>query len=155
VDARPTPCLDLELLCGGTRSLGCRQRPPDPPRERLRTHRWGHFFGAPLGYLIFLLGSRRHIHHQHENIDGGPPGGAEAEGPGAPTINVKTSTAGPREVPELKVWERHHQRENVDGRPSGGAGAEGLGAPTINVKTLTVGPREVPELKVQERSSSM
>jgi hypothetical protein len=24
VDARPAPCLDLELVCGGTRSLGCR-----------------------------------------------------------------------------------------------------------------------------------
>jgi hypothetical protein len=25
VDARSTPCLNLELICGGTRSLGCRQ----------------------------------------------------------------------------------------------------------------------------------
>jgi hypothetical protein len=25
VDARPTTCLDLELICGGTRSSGCRQ----------------------------------------------------------------------------------------------------------------------------------
>jgi hypothetical protein len=25
VDARPAPCLDLELVCGGTRSSGCRQ----------------------------------------------------------------------------------------------------------------------------------
>jgi hypothetical protein len=37
-------------------------------------------------------------HHQRENIDG-------ADGPGAPPINVKTSTAGPREVPELKIRE--------------------------------------------------
>jgi hypothetical protein len=51
MNARPTPCLDLELVCGGTRSSGCRQRPPGPPQERLRTHRWGQFFGAPLGYL--------------------------------------------------------------------------------------------------------
>jgi hypothetical protein len=35
VDARPVPCLDLELICEGTRSSGCRQRPPVPPRERL------------------------------------------------------------------------------------------------------------------------
>jgi hypothetical protein len=35
VDARPAPCLDLELVCGGTRSSGCRQRPPGPPWERL------------------------------------------------------------------------------------------------------------------------
>jgi hypothetical protein len=41
-------------------------------------------------------------HHQHENIDDGPPGSAGAEGPGA----------------------RHHQCENVDGRPLGGARAE-------------------------------
>jgi hypothetical protein len=39
-------------------------------------------------------------------VDDGPLGGARAEGPGAPTINVKTSTAGPGEVPELKVRER-------------------------------------------------
>jgi hypothetical protein len=25
VDARPAPCLDLELVCGGTQSSGCRQ----------------------------------------------------------------------------------------------------------------------------------
>jgi hypothetical protein len=27
VDARPAPCLNLELVCGGTWPLGCRQRP--------------------------------------------------------------------------------------------------------------------------------
>jgi hypothetical protein len=36
-------------------------------------------------------------------IDGGPTGGAGAEGLRAHTINVKTWTMGPREVPELKV----------------------------------------------------
>jgi hypothetical protein len=51
VDTRPAPCPDLELVCGGTRSSGYRQWPPGPPRERLRTRRWGQFFGAPLGYL--------------------------------------------------------------------------------------------------------
>jgi hypothetical protein len=51
VDTRPAPCLDLELVCGGTRSSGYRQWPPGPPRERLRTRRWGQFFGTPLGYL--------------------------------------------------------------------------------------------------------
>jgi hypothetical protein len=35
VDARPAPCLDLELVCGGIRSSGYRQWPPDPPQERL------------------------------------------------------------------------------------------------------------------------
>jgi hypothetical protein len=55
--------------------------------------------------LIFLLGSRRRVHHQRENVNGGSPGGAGVEGLGAHTINVKTSTAGPREVPKLKAWE--------------------------------------------------
>jgi hypothetical protein len=63
------------------------------------------------------------------NIDGGPPGGIGAEGPRAPTINVKTSMTGPREVPALKVRERPPP-------------------------TSTAGPREVPELKVQERPPS-
>jgi hypothetical protein len=80
VDARPAPCLDLELVCGGTRSSGCRQRPPGPPRERLRTHRWSQFFDVRLSYLdLFTRGA----------VDGGPPGGAKARGPGAPTINAK------------------------------------------------------------------
>jgi hypothetical protein len=57
------------------------EAPGPPPRERLRTHRWGQFFGASLDYLIFLLD-------------------------GASTINIKTSTTSPREVSELKVWER-------------------------------------------------
>jgi hypothetical protein len=68
--------------------------------------------------------------------------------PGAPTINVKTSTVGPREVPELKVQVCHHQRENVNGGPLGGARAGDPGAPTINMKTSTAGLREVPKLKV-------
>jgi hypothetical protein len=62
------------------------------------------------------------------NVDDGPPEGAEAEGPGASTINVKTSMIGPREVPE--------------------------GAPTINVKTSTTGPREVLEPKVRKSPPS-
>jgi hypothetical protein len=39
-------------------------------------------------------------------VDSGPPGGAGAEDPEVLTINVKTWMVGPREVPELKVWER-------------------------------------------------
>jgi hypothetical protein len=66
---------------------------------------------------------------------------------------VKTSTAGPRVVPELKIQSAHHQHENVDGGPLGGAGAEVPGAPTISVKTSMVGPREVSELEIQERSA--
>jgi hypothetical protein len=33
VEERPAPFVDLEFVCGGTRSSGCRQRPPGPPRE--------------------------------------------------------------------------------------------------------------------------
>jgi hypothetical protein len=59
-------------------------------------------FSAPRSViLIFLLGSQRRAHHQRENVDGGPPGGAGVEGLGAPTIDVKTSTAGLQEVPKL------------------------------------------------------
>jgi hypothetical protein len=83
MDARPIPCLHLELVCGGTRSSGCRQRPPGPPWERLRTRRSGQFFGVPLGYLIFLLSSRRRTPgaagakgSEVGDVDGGPPGGA-------------------------------------------------------------------------------
>jgi hypothetical protein len=43
-------------------------------------------------------------HHQCENVDGGPPGGAGAEGPRASTTNVKTSTAGPFLARQLSKW---------------------------------------------------
>jgi hypothetical protein len=39
-----------------------------------------------------------------KTLTAGPLRGAGAEGPRAPTINVKTSTIGPREVPELEMW---------------------------------------------------
>jgi hypothetical protein len=68
---------------------------------------------------------------------------------------VKTSMAGPREVPELKDRAAHHQRENIDGGPPGGAGADGPGAPTTNVKTSTAGSREVSELEIREHPPSM
>jgi hypothetical protein len=51
VDARHALFLDLKLIYGGTRSSGCRQRPPGPPQDRLQTRRWGQFFGAPFSYL--------------------------------------------------------------------------------------------------------
>jgi hypothetical protein len=89
VDARPAPCPDLELVCGGTWSSGYRLRPSGPPRERLRTHRWGLLFGAPLGYLELFtwqsttapqevpeLKVRERPTSTIRNVDGGPPGGA-------------------------------------------------------------------------------
>jgi hypothetical protein len=80
---------------------------------------------------------------QRENIDGGPPGGAGAEGPGAPTIDVKTSMAGPREAPELKIRDRTPSTWKRRWRAPEGAGDEGPGAPTIDVKMSLVGPREL------------
>jgi hypothetical protein len=109
------------------------------------------------------------------NIDGGPSGGVRAGGPGAPTINAKkrrqrapgrcwswrtrsahhqcheTSTAAPREVPELVVRERPPSTlRNIDGGPPGGARAGGLRAPTINAKNIDGGAQEVPTLEVLE-----
>jgi hypothetical protein len=111
VDARHAPCLDLELVCGGTRSSGYRQRLLGPPRERLRTRRWGQFFGARSIILNFFTWQ---------------------------------STAGPREVPEMKVQERPPLTlRSIDDGPPGGAGAEGLGASTINAKKRR-GRRRVP-----------
>jgi hypothetical protein len=43
------------------------------------------------------------VHERPPSTYDGPPGGDGAEGPRAPTINMKTSTMDPREVPELKV----------------------------------------------------
>jgi hypothetical protein len=91
VDTHPTPYVDLELVCGGIRSSECRQRPPNPPRMRLRTRRWGQFFGASIGYLkLFTLqstvgpercrswrsGSVPPSTLRIRDVDGGPPGGA-------------------------------------------------------------------------------
>jgi hypothetical protein len=73
-----------------------------PPRERLQTRKWGQLFGAPLGYLeLFtrqLMVGPREVPEPEvrerppstlRNVDGGPPGGAGAEGPGASIINAK------------------------------------------------------------------
>jgi hypothetical protein len=96
VNARHPPCLDLELICGGTPPSGYRRRPPGPPRERLRTRRWGQLFGAPLGYLKLFtwqsmagprqvpeLEVRERPPSTLRNVDDGPLGGAGAGDPGA------------------------------------------------------------------------
>jgi hypothetical protein len=68
------------------------------------------------------------------NIDVGPPGGAGAGDPGAPTINAKKHRRrAPREVPELKIQKRPPSTlRNIDGAP----------------------PREVPEMEIRERPPS-
>jgi hypothetical protein len=63
---------------------------PGPTSGEVVNPQVGPIFDASLGYLIFLLGSRRRSHHQYETS----------------TTNVKTSTTGPWEVPELKFRER-------------------------------------------------
>jgi hypothetical protein len=105
LDACPTPCLNLELVSGVPGLKGADRGLGPTSGEAVNPH-VGPIFRRTLGYLIFLLDSRRRAHHQHGNIGGGPLGGAGVEGPGAPTTNMKTSTAGPWEVLELKVWER-------------------------------------------------
>jgi hypothetical protein len=58
----------------------------------------------PVGRANFLA-PRSVILSLYSAVDGGPPGGAGAGDPGAPTINVKMSTAGPQEVPEMEIQE--------------------------------------------------
>jgi hypothetical protein len=130
VDARLAPCLDLELVYGGTRSLGYRQRPPGPHRERLRIHRWGQLelkvIECPPSMLRNIDGGPREVPElvirEHppstlRNIDGGPSRGARAEDA------------------ELKIRERSPSiLRNVNGGPPGGVGAGDSGAPTINAK---------------------
>jgi hypothetical protein len=95
-ECTPSPCLDLELICGGTPPSGYRRRPPGPPRERLRTRRWGQLFGAPLGYLELFtwqsIAGPRQVPELEvrecppstlRNVDDGPLGGARAGDPGA------------------------------------------------------------------------
>jgi hypothetical protein len=95
VEACSAPCLDLELVCGGTRSSGCRQRPPGPPRERLRTRRWGQFFDTPLGYLELFT----------RQSTAGPREVPELEvREHLPSTLRNALTAGPRKVSELETW---------------------------------------------------
>jgi hypothetical protein len=56
--ARPAPYLDLKIACRDTRSVGYRQGPSSPHRERLRTRSWDQLFGAPLDYLEFFAWQR-------------------------------------------------------------------------------------------------
>jgi hypothetical protein len=78
VDARPTPCLDLEIVCGGTRSLGYRQR-ARPHLRRGYEPTGGANSLMPCSIILnFLLSS------QWQAL-----AGAGAEGLGAPTINAK------------------------------------------------------------------
>jgi hypothetical protein len=89
---------------------------------------------------MFLLSSRRRVHHQRENVDGGPPGGAGAEGPRAPTINVKMSTTGPREVPELGIRERSAYGVRPSGRAVNGCRNLGTNAQRVVRKHFTLAP---------------
>jgi hypothetical protein len=101
VDARHAPCLDLELVYGVPGLQGA-NRGPRAHLERGCEPTGGPIFGVPLSYLeLFSWQSTAGPWELPElviqecptstlrNINGGPPGGAEAEGPGAPTINAK------------------------------------------------------------------
>jgi hypothetical protein len=94
MDTCPAYCFDLELVCGATRSSGCRQRPSGPPRERLRTCSWGQFFGYLLNYLELFT----------RQSTAGPRGVPELEVRERPPSTLRnTLTVGPREVLKLKV----------------------------------------------------
>jgi hypothetical protein len=68
-----------------------------------------------------------------EDVNRGPPGGCWRQVRQRPPPKLKTSMAGPREVPELEIPERPPPTlRNVDGRPLGGVEAEDSGAPTTN-----------------------
>jgi hypothetical protein len=67
------------------------------------------------------FGAEEHVAAPELDSARGPLGGAGAEGPGAPTVDV------------------HHQRENVDGGPPGGAGAEGPGVQRLQSPPLGQG----------------
>jgi hypothetical protein len=45
----------LELVRGGTWSVGYRQWPPGPPWERQRTRRWGQHTFSNVAFLNFVL----------------------------------------------------------------------------------------------------
>jgi hypothetical protein len=107
------------------------------------------------------------------DVDGGLPGGCYRylrqqlppvpirdlrgtgdEGPGAPTINVKTLTTGLREVPELKIRERSACRARPLGRAVNGCRNLGINAQKVvrthftltqvgHFCTLFLGPRRV------------
>jgi hypothetical protein len=79
---------------------------PDPPQERLRTRRWGQFFGAPLGYLKL-----------YSALDGRPPGGAEAGGQEAPTTEVEDVDGGALWVLTASPAAATTEVEDVDGGP--------------------------------------
>jgi hypothetical protein len=140
-----TPYLDLELVCGGTRSSGYRQRPPGPPREMLGTHRCGQFFDAPLDYLELFtwqssagprevleleVGERppstlRNIDGgggplRGEDVDDGPPKGCWRQVRQRPPPKLKTSMGAPR-----GCWRQIRQR------------------PPLKLKTSTMGPHRV------------
>jgi hypothetical protein len=95
VDARPTPCLDLKLVCGGTRSVGYRQRPrahlgrgsepvggancSAPHRVTLTLLLDNYIsmsFSSARTRKNLLLKNVLLIDTELEDVDGGPPGGA-------------------------------------------------------------------------------
>jgi hypothetical protein len=88
--------------------------------------------GSPLGVLA---AGPTTVTTEVEDVDGGPPGGCWRHVRQQPPQKLKTSTASPREVPELKVRERPPSMlRNIDGGPPGGAGVGGPREPTFNVK---------------------
>jgi hypothetical protein len=107
MDAHTAPCLDLELICRGTQSSEYRQRPLGPPWERLRTRRWGQFFGAPLSYFELFI--------RQSTVS--PREVPELEVRERPPSTLRNIDGGPREVPEMEV----RKLEMLMAGPLGGA----------------------------------
>jgi hypothetical protein len=117
VGARLALCLDLKLVCRGTRFAGYRQWPSGPHRERQRIHRWGQLFNAPLGYV-------EHFGWQ---------------------LSLKVlSSAGTQKIVVpwealLEVWERLSLSCRTSTAGHLGGGVRDPRAPTINVKNIFSG----------------
>jgi hypothetical protein len=122
---------------------------PRPPREMLRTRRWGQFFGAPLSYLELFT-------RQSTTGSWEVPELEVRERP--PSTLRNALTVGPREVPVLEVrkletwmaspWEvlvvgpaaATTEVEDVEGGPSGGCWRQGRQRPPPMLETSMAGP---------------
>jgi hypothetical protein len=134
VDAHHASCLDLNSICGGTRSVGYRQWPSGPPREGQQT--LDNYFSRSLAvqepkknYLknvMFIEWPPRRRCEKSENdyhlvvkrrrwdpLKGG------AEGPGAPTINAKNVDDDPMRGRARESGVPTINAENVNDRPPG------------------------------------
>jgi hypothetical protein len=116
------------------------EAPRAPPWERLRTHRWGQFFGAPLGYL----------EHFTRQSTAGPREVPELEVREQPPSTLRDVDDGP---PRSKSWRRRW-------RALCGVLAAGSAAATTKVEDVVGGPlwgcwRQVRQRPLSKLKTSM